>query len=390
MKKLTCFLCAILSTILSTFAQPPTADAGPDKTVCVNSFIVIGGAPTASGGTSPYLFSWSDSLHLVNTSVANPVFAALDSAGIFQIVVTVTDANSLTDTDTVIITVDACNIPEICLVTVDSATLKNVIVWDKTAYPSASFNIYKESVISEVYDSIGNVVYDSLSIFIDTASNPSVKSAVYKISSIDSTGNESDTSSAHKTIHLIASEAIPFGVGLNWSPYEGFPVPTYRILRGTSNANITLIDSVQGTIIQYTDTAQITQTADSLFYQIEVRHPSGCTATAKAKNYNTSKSNKANRNQPTGIDAFNVQSLKIKVYPNPNTGALLITMHLANKQDFELILLNITGKTLYQEKIEQSEGILHKRIELKSYTKGIYLLQIVTENSVINKKVVIQ
>jgi hypothetical protein len=38
-----------------TVYQNPTADAGPDKSICAGDSVVIGGSPTASGGTLPTL-----------------------------------------------------------------------------------------------------------------------------------------------------------------------------------------------------------------------------------------------------------------------------------------------------------------------------------------------
>ncbi|UCC32290.1 MAG: hypothetical protein JSU86_08410, partial [Phycisphaerales bacterium] len=76
----------------------PVADAGGDVTACANdSDPTVGGAPTASGGTGPYTYSWTGtgSIYLSSTIVANPTFAvATAGPSTTQVCVTVTDANT--------------------------------------------------------------------------------------------------------------------------------------------------------------------------------------------------------------------------------------------------------------------------------------------------------
>ena len=80
----------------------PSADAGPGKEVCQGSSVVIGGSPTASGGTAPYTYSWSPATGLNNTHVANPSASPTSTT---TYTVTVTDDNGCTDSDTVEVTV---------------------------------------------------------------------------------------------------------------------------------------------------------------------------------------------------------------------------------------------------------------------------------------------
>jgi hypothetical protein len=97
---------ALLSVFLSNECFPQlVADAGNDTAFCVSNWeeAVIGGDPTAKGGTPPYAYAWSAEYEyaghtytasdmLVDTTVANPVFKDYfhDSA-VFHL--TVTDSN---------------------------------------------------------------------------------------------------------------------------------------------------------------------------------------------------------------------------------------------------------------------------------------------------------
>lgn len=79
------------------------ADAGVDKTICSGASTVIGGAPTASGGTSPYTYSWTPIDGLDDANLANPTASPTSTT---TYTVTVTDDNNNTAMDEVVITVN--------------------------------------------------------------------------------------------------------------------------------------------------------------------------------------------------------------------------------------------------------------------------------------------
>jgi len=118
MKSLTLSLTVFFAVFAGhTFAQV-TADAGPDVYACVNEEAIIGGAPTATGGTPPYTFTWeasytlgsgnfvinlSASDFLNDTTVANPEYIPqnLSEIDTVEFMLTVTDATGITSIDTV-------------------------------------------------------------------------------------------------------------------------------------------------------------------------------------------------------------------------------------------------------------------------------------------------
>lgn len=120
---------------------------------------------------------------------------------------------------------------QICIVLVDSTTGKNLIVWEKTPNVATDYyKIWKESTTAGVYNLIGTVPYNNLSQFTDTSSHPQQQSDRYKISVVDTCGNESQMSTAHRTLHLSVSQGFPSGVELNWQDsYEGFTFYTYQL-----------------------------------------------------------------------------------------------------------------------------------------------------------------
>ncbi|MBL4658700.1 MAG: hypothetical protein JKX73_11915, partial [Flavobacteriales bacterium] len=93
-----CFAASDAMTI--TFNYRPIADAGADAAICTGSTIVIGGSPTASGGTSPYTYSWTPGGSLDNTTIANPTSNTTVTTS-YQLVLE--DQNSCADTDTIVV-----------------------------------------------------------------------------------------------------------------------------------------------------------------------------------------------------------------------------------------------------------------------------------------------
>jgi hypothetical protein len=93
--------------------EPPTADAGLDRTVAVDHQpAVLGGPSAAAGGTPPYTLLWEVTpgtagveYTLSSASESNPIFTG-HAEGVYTPTLTVTDANTLQAMDDVEITVE--------------------------------------------------------------------------------------------------------------------------------------------------------------------------------------------------------------------------------------------------------------------------------------------
>ena len=81
-----------------------SVDAGSDVTVAVGGTAVLGGSPTASGGTGGYAYAWSPVTGLNDVTAANPVLTGL-AEGTFMLTLAVIDSAGMTATDTVTVTV---------------------------------------------------------------------------------------------------------------------------------------------------------------------------------------------------------------------------------------------------------------------------------------------
>jgi len=84
---------------------------------------------------------------------------------------------------------------------------------------------------------------------------------------------------------------------------------------------------------------------------------------------------------PTGIDSFDEKN-EISIYPNPSNG--IFTIEGENIQKVEII--DLAGKTIKQFVINNEQLIF----DLSNNTKGIYTVRIITDNSIIVKKIIKQ
>ncbi len=91
-------------TIITVSADQPVilnADAGGDDEVLSGEAVIIGGAPSATGGTEPYSYSWSDGAGIISAD-ANPSVNPYENT---TYTLVVTDINTCTAVDSVSISI---------------------------------------------------------------------------------------------------------------------------------------------------------------------------------------------------------------------------------------------------------------------------------------------
>jgi len=79
------------------------ANAGADAEICASGSTAIGGSPAATGGATPYMYSWSPTTALNDASLPNPTASPATTTAY---TLTVTDANGCAATDQVTVTVN--------------------------------------------------------------------------------------------------------------------------------------------------------------------------------------------------------------------------------------------------------------------------------------------
>lgn len=373
--------CNVVPNVTITQPNTLTVSISVIGATCNNSV----GSTTAnvSGGTMPYTYNWSNG---DSNQTANNL-----AAGNYSITVIDSNGCSSSAADTVLVV--SLPLP-ICMVTVDSFSIHNQILWEKPLnLPIDSFRIYRE--VASVFTPFVTLPYSTLSYYTDTSQgiNPNFTAYRYKISAIDSCGNESVLSADHKTIHLAVVPTIPCGYTLFWNDYIGFTITQYRIMRDTTNTgNFQAIDSVSFGNTSWTDTTCFSPT-DTVTYVLEIDHPIGCVATLKnpqpmVTNLNSSRSNNYKVTDSSVVSINNINEEFIaSAFPNPSNG--IFTLEIKNRHNGgEVKIFNMLGEEIKRSVIAtQSHKI---QLDMIGFSKGVYHLQVRSGNGVINKKIIIQ
>ena len=76
----------------------------------------------------------------------------------------------------------------------------------------------------------------------------------------------------------------------------------------------------------------------------------------------------------------------ISIYPNPTTGLLNIDPSEFNTNRFDLELVDVVGKTVFQKRILDFSSII--QVDMSDHEDGIYLLKIISESAELTRKVI--
>jgi SprB repeat/Secretion system C-terminal sorting domain len=327
---------------------------------------------TASGTGTPFNYTWSNGLQVEDLISVTP--------GLYSL--TVSNNSACLGTATFDLGANQNFGDNICLVTVDSFTGGNLIVWEKNYFAGIDhYNVYRESSAAGVYQQIGSVLFSEDGEFIDTVAIPLIRSWRYKISSVDTCGNESNLSPEHKTIHLTQGAGlIPNSVNLSWDDYQGFPYSTFFLYRSTLANGWELIDSLPSTLNSYTNVIPNLINDPGLFYVVTVKPAIGCDTDKKGKTFNRSRSNNSTSGITGALMALsNSDRLQtINVFPNPFSEEIQFSQAVFNTDNPGIIsIYNLQGSLLINVRFFSNEGA----VSTSFLPPGIYFLEIKDQNS---------
>ena len=283
----------------------------------------------------------------------------------------------------------------LCLVTVDTLSNHNTLVWEKPfSTDIASFKIYREDSITYNYQLVSTVPYDSLSVYNDfdtTVANPNVTSYKYKITAVSTSGKESNMADFHSTIHLTLN-----GSGqLTWNLYEienlPNPVSYYRVYRDDfSTGNWQPINStIPGGNTSWTDPNYSLFTNAS--YYVDIIWAINCNPTMKQNGGNgtqgaivKSRSNVKN-NKVSGIKQL-VSDKQVAIFPNPASQNVTISCSAIYENGNSVELTNVLGETIVSTIMK--EKIMS--VNISDLKPGVYYFKINMPEGVATKKLIVE
>lgn len=274
----------------------------------------------------------------------------------------------------------------ICMVSVDSTTNHNVIVWEKPVSSLIDkFIVYKESDEAGIYEPIGIVNYSELAVFTDTNSNPNMKSYRYELGFEDADNHIFPAGDLHQTIHLSINQGIGNSWNLIWTDYIGFNVASYNIYRKTDASGYEQIAIISASFNSYTD---LEAPVGNVYYIVEVINPAGCNPAARSDNYANSYSNVATNNVLGVNDPTN--NVTVSIYPNPANERLNINTGEALKGYTRIQISDLLGKIVYVDEVSGMRANSSYLINTTDFMDGLYVLKVSSESGSISKKIVIR
>ena len=111
-----------------------------------------------------------------------------------------------------------------------------------------------------------------------------------------------------------------------------------------------------------------------------------------ANNVNISEAEKGDPD----LKDFDLKSLKhlelksLAYYPNPSNGKFSLKFNTDKKSPVQVKVLDILGTEVYSETVNDFSGSYDNEIDLRKQERGVYLLQIIQNERVVRKKVLVE
>lgn len=365
------------ASTLSVTVAPLPDPAGPITGLNLISFCPPSGnqsyqiTPVANASTYDWTLPTGVSI-VSGTGTATVTLAFANNAISGDIIVTPQNACGSNGSSALTLVVDQLPAQDVCVVSVDETSQHNIVVWQKPiAFDIDSFYVYRE-IAGLGFTKIAAVHYDSLSQYLDTDAgiNPNATQYRYKVSALDTCGNEGPQSTFHQTIYQFPPQVAGNDIILDWEDYVGLPAGFYyRILRDSANTDSwSAIDSVPSGITVYTDLNGLLE-GPSIRYIIEIVIPNSCVAT-RAQNHNSTRSN---RTQPivASVEENNLLAL-VQLVPNPATDLTRISI-AGSVSPMQVEVYDINGRLITSERWNTSSGDLN----ISTFEAGVYVVRVI-------------
>jgi len=89
------------------------------------------------------------------------------------------------------------------------------------------------------------------------------------------------------------------------------------------------------------------------------------------------------------IDEMNTPETMV-VYPNPAHGTVKLDYNSALDGRMQLIIREITGKTVMSKSLELNKGLNHQELDLSGFAKGLYFIELQGNGQVLQQKLILE
>jgi hypothetical protein len=90
----------------------------------------------------------------------------------------------------------------------------------------------------------------------------------------------------------------------------------------------------------------------------------------------------------TGIEENKV-SVNYKLYPNPTSGEVTLTLNSQQEQRITVDVADLNGKIVFSDQLNL-KGDIERKYNFEGHSKGIYFVRIITEKEVHNEKIIVE
>ncbi len=269
----------------------------------------------------------------------------------------------------------------ICVITVDSTTSTNLVVWEEVQTTGIHhYNIYRETSNQGEYILIDTVEATNISLFNDVVASPINRSWSYKISAVNGCNVEGPLSAQLRTMQLGAL-ANGTQTYVSWNAYEGTAYSAFDLWRYTFANDWELLGSLPTNILSYTD--NINFSTPGLDYMVELNLDNQCSALVyRAQDFNTTRSNKdkgafsAGSGTGDSNNDLNEWLLnQVNVFPNPTND--LLTIEQSTTSELFITLTDISGKQL-KTAVQSS---MSSTLNLSDLKPGTYIIELTIDNT---------
>lgn len=258
---------------------------------------------------------------------------------------------------------------QVCAVTVDSLTGRNLILWERTLdQGTKNYLLMREYLNSGQYDTIARIPFALAGAYLDTAAETTSSAWRYTLLLEDTCGQRSQPSPIHRSMHLTAQAGSNNEVVLNWNGYEGKAIGLQRVMFAHNSTNFTLLGDVAY------DTRILTHymaPPGPKAYYISIGTGDDCELLPGISFPAGTLSNVALVGSGVGLPWLDQH--KAVVYPNPGTGLFRATWDVPTLEEQQLQLYNGQGQLLRTYRLQAGERTLE--LDLQGEATGIYLLR---------------